>query len=127
VTLTDAGPLVAIIDADDRDHAPCVQAVELVELPLVTTWPAFTEAMSLLQRAGGRRGARALWRLVETGRLVVVDLSAARVARAATLMEQHAGRSLRLSHATLLAFAEQVFTLDETLRSLVGDARLATR
>jgi uncharacterized protein len=132
VTLTDAGPLVAIIDGDEADHAACVQAVELLELPLVTTWPAFAEAMSLLRDAGGRRGSRALWRLVETGRLVIVELSAAGVARAATLMEQYADRQLDLAGATLLAYAEQhgqrtIFTLDESLRTLLGGVRVEGR
>jgi predicted nucleic acid-binding protein len=53
VTLTDAGPLIALIDADEPDHAACLEALDLVALPLVTTWPAFTEAMYLLGRAGG--------------------------------------------------------------------------
>jgi hypothetical protein len=35
-----------------------------IELPLLTTWPAFTEAMYLLGRAGGWDGQRALRRLV---------------------------------------------------------------
>lgn len=52
MALTDAGPLIAIIDADEPDHAACVEALDQATLPLVTTWPAFTEAMVLLGRAG---------------------------------------------------------------------------
>lgn len=39
MTLTDAGPLIAIIDADEPDHAVCLEALDQVALPLVTTWP----------------------------------------------------------------------------------------
>jgi uncharacterized protein len=117
VTLTDAGPLIAIIDADEPDHLACLQALDQLTLPLVTTWPAFTEAMYLLGRAGGIRGQRALWRLVQTDRLVIADLSASAVERSARLMDQYADRPMDLADATLVAFAEEqshrkIFTLD---------------
>ncbi len=117
MTLTDAGPLIAIIDADEADHDSCLRALDLLVLPLVTTWPAFTEAMYLLARAGGIQGQRALWRLVHTGRLVVADLSSSSVERSARLMDQYADRPMDLADATLVALAEEqghrrIFTLD---------------
>jgi predicted nucleic acid-binding protein len=117
VTLTDAGPLIALIDADEPDHVACLEALDLVALPLVTTWPAFTEAMYLLGQAGGVKGQRALWRLVQTDRLVVADLSRSAVERSARLMDQHADRPMDLADATLVAYAEEhghrrIFTLD---------------
>lgn len=117
MTLTDAGPLIAIIDADEPDHAACLDALDRVTLPLVTTWPAFTEAMYLLARAGGIKAQRALWRLVHTDRLVIADLSRSAVERSARLMDEYADRSMDLADATLVAFAEEqghraIFTLD---------------
>lgn len=117
MTLTDAGPLIAIIDADEPDHSACVEALDQVALPLVTTWPAFTEAMYLLGRAGGLEAQRALWRLVQTNRLVVSDLSRSAVDRSARLMDQYADRPMDLADATLVAYAEEqghrtIFTLD---------------
>ena len=117
MTLTDAGPLIAIIDADEPDHADCLAALDHLALPLLTTWPAFTEAMYLLGRAGGITGQRALWRLVHTGRLIVADLSPAAVKRCAALMDQYADRPMDLAAATLVALAEEqghrkIFTLD---------------
>jgi predicted nucleic acid-binding protein len=117
VTLTDAGPLIAIIDADEPDHAACLDVLDEVAPPLVTTWPAFTEAMYLLGRAGGITGQRALWRLVITDRLVVADLSRAVLERSARLMDQYADRPMDLADATLVAYAEEnghraIFTLD---------------
>ena len=117
MTLTDAGPLIAIIDADEPDHQACVAALEEISLPLVTTWPAFTEAMYLSARAGGIEGQRALWRLTSSGRLVVSDLSASCVARSRRLMDQYSDRPMDLADATLVALAEEqghrrIFTLD---------------
>ncbi len=118
MTLTDAGPLIAIIDADEPDHASCMDALDQLTLPLVTTWPAFTEAMYLLARAGGIRAQQALWRLVSTDRLVVADLSPSAVDRSARLMDQYADRPMDLADATLMALAEErgdrlIFTLDD--------------
>ena len=117
MTLTDAGPLIAIIDADEADHVACVAALDGLSLPLVTTWAAFTEAMYLVVRAGGNRGRQALWRLVESQRLLVADLSPSAVERTAALMEKYSDRPMDLADATLVALAEErserrIFTLD---------------
>lgn len=117
MTLCDAGPLIAIIDADEPDHAACVAALDGLALPLVTTWPAFTEAMYLLGQAGGRAGQRALWSLVHTGRLLLADLSTKAIARSAQLMDKYADRPMDLADATLVALAEEqghrkIFSLD---------------
>ncbi len=37
MTLTDAGPLVAIIDGDEPDHVACMEALDQISIPLVTT------------------------------------------------------------------------------------------
>ena len=117
MTLTDAGPLVALIDADESDHELCATALGHLEPPLVTTWPAFTEAMYLLARGGGAAGTQALWRLVTTDRLQLLDLSPLLVRRSAELMATYADLPMDLADATLVALAEErglrrVFTLD---------------
>ena len=117
MTLTDAGPLIAIIDADEPDHAACLEELDRIPLPLVTTWPAFTEAMYLLGRAGGSHGQRALWRLVQSERLLLADLTRSVVERSARLMDRYADRPMDLADATLVAYAEErghrtIFTLD---------------
>ena len=117
MTLCDAGPLIAIIDADEPDHGACLDALNDLALPLVTTWPALTEAMYLLGQAGGITGQRALWRLVHTGRLVLAQLSPAAIERSAELMDKYADRPMDLADATLVALAEdhghrKIFSLD---------------
>lgn len=130
MTLTDAGPLVALIDADEADHQLCALTVRRLELPLVTTWPAFTEAMYLLSRAGGPAGRDALWRLVLSRRLEIVDLSRPVIERSSRLMEKYADRPMDLADATLVALAEErgerrIFTLDSgfTIYRLHGRTR----
>lgn len=114
--LVDAGPLVAVIDAGEPDHEVCVRELAGMRAPLITTWPAFTEAMYLLGRAGNPAGPDALWRLLFTERLVPADLSSAAVKRSAELMRRYADLPMDLADATLVALAEerkerQIFTL----------------
>jgi predicted nucleic acid-binding protein len=68
--LVDAGPLVAHLHRDDQHHQECVAALAGFRDPLVTVWPAFTEAMYLLNFSW--RAQDALWELVleETVRLL---------------------------------------------------------
>ncbi len=117
MTLTDAGPLIALIDADEPDHDRCRETLDQLRLPLLTTWPAFTEAMYLLGRAAGWAGQNALWRLLQREDLVVAAPSAEASRRAAHLMETYADRPMDLADATLVALAEErdtnrIFTLD---------------
>jgi uncharacterized protein len=116
LTLTDAGPLIALIDADEADHKRCRAALAELRLPLLTTWPAFTEAMYLLGQAGWK-GQQALWTLVLREDLQIAAPSAETSKRAAELMERYADRPMDLAYATLVALAEKrdlkrIFTLD---------------
>jgi hypothetical protein len=117
MTLVDAGPLVALIDAGEPDHARCVSTLRSIQLPLVTTWSAFTEAMYLVGRAGGWIAQRALWQLVLNKDLAIAEQSPKAIARIAKLMDRYADRPMDLADATLVALAEErnskrIFTLD---------------
>jgi uncharacterized protein len=117
MTLTDAGPLVALIDRGEPDHGRCVAALVALASPLVTTWPAFTEAMYLLGSAAGWSAQEALWRLVLRGDLQVVALEAAQLQRARDLMERYRNVPMDLADSSLIVLAEErdlrrIFTLD---------------
>jgi uncharacterized protein len=117
MTLVDAGPLIALIDAGEPDHELCISTLRSVQLPLLTTWSAFTEAMYLVGRAGGWVGQRALWQLVLNKDLAIAEQSAKSTGRIAKLMERYADRPMDLADATLVTLAEErnlkrVFTLD---------------
>ena len=119
--LTDAGPLVALLDADEDDHERCVAALDTVRLPVLTTWPAFTEAMYLLGRAAGWPGQEPLWRLAQRDDLVVADQDRKSVRRSAELMRKYSDVPMDLADASLVALAEarglhRIFTLDSDFR-----------
>ena len=91
MTLTDAGPLVAILDRGQGSiHETCVATLPSLDLPLVTTWPCFTEAMHFLGRARGWSGQQSLWRLVEQEVLKIHEPRPLEILRMTTLMEKYA-------------------------------------
>jgi uncharacterized protein len=122
VTLVDAGPLVALIDAGEPDHERCRSALDELRFPLVTTWPAFTEAIYLLGRAAGWPAQEALWRMIERQALVLEELSGELALRSMELMRRYGDHPMDLADATLVAVAEAsgsrtIFTLDSDFRS----------
>lgn len=90
-------------------------------LPLITTWPAYTEAMYLIGRELGWYGQAGLWEMVERGDLEIVDISDQATIRMRALMEQYRDLPMDLADASLVAVAEErhldhIFTLDADFR-----------
>jgi len=117
VILVDAGPLVALIDRGEPDHERCVEALSSLTAPMVTTWPALTEAMYLVGGAGGWKAQEALWKLRERGDLQLVPLDDPLQKRTRALMSKYRDTPMDLADASLVAVAEaldlaRVFTLD---------------
>ena len=118
VTLVDAGPLVALLDRRDPDHARCQEtAASLPAEPLRTTWPCWTEAMYLLGKTGGHNYQDALWALWRSSWVRLHDLTEGETKRADALMAQYRDTPMDLADASLVALAERldttrVFSLD---------------
>ncbi len=118
MTLTDTGPLVALIDKRDPNHIACMQtSQQLPPGPLVTTWPCLTEAMYLLGKVGGYQYQEKLWKLRTAGRLVLRELSSIETDRAEALMSQYRNVPMDLADASLVVAAEslslfQIFSID---------------
>jgi uncharacterized protein len=115
--LTDAGPLIAILDRGESHHQTCVDCLAQLSGPMLTTWPAFTEAMCLLGEAGGWVAQAALWSLEAEGDLEIADLGAEDRRRMSELMARYHDRPMDLADASLVVLAEKrglrdVFTLD---------------
>ena len=125
--LVDAGPLVALLHRDDQHHQKCVEALTEIRDPLVTVWPAFTEAMYLLSFSW--RAQDALWELVleETVRLLPVEADDHR--RMRDLMKKYRMLPMDLADAALVAVAERerirrIFTIDRRDFSIYRPAKL---
>jgi uncharacterized protein len=120
VILTDARPSSRFARRD-AEHMRCVSAAQRVVGPMLTTWPAFTEAMYLLGARAGWRGQQPLWSLVHIRQLQLAESTATMLSRMPALMQQYHDLPMDLVDASLVALAEerrlrQVFTLDAHFR-----------
>jgi predicted nucleic acid-binding protein len=106
VISTDTGPLVALIDEDDAYHQECVRRVPELPPPMVAPWPCFTEAMHLLNRAGGHRAQEKLWNYVTLGALIIHASSLEEQARMRELIVKYSNVPMDLADAALVAAAE---------------------
>ena len=116
--LTDAGPLIALINDRDQYHAAAQEAVNaLKENKLFTACPCLVEALRLLGQAGGYRYQCRLLDQVDKQTLQIHHLTAQEEKRVAQLMEQYRDRPMSYADASLVALAEarrirQIFTFD---------------
>ena len=113
--LVDAGPLVALVDRGDAHHAACVDALKAIRDPLITVWPAFTEAMYLLGFSW--RAQSALWEMVEGEGIALASLGHEDAPRMHVLMRKYRDLPMDLADAALVRIAEReklprIFTLD---------------
>lgn len=121
MTLTDSGPLAALLNRNDQGHSRCVAAAPSLSAPLITTMPCFMEAMYFLGRDTGWHAQARLWQLVSDGRLEVRPHTGPDLERMLELMEKYADTPMDLADASLVALAEslnetRVFTLDSHFR-----------
>ena len=106
--IADAGPLVAILNADDKYHTACVDVLGRYPGPIIVPAPVVTEVAFLIQRdAGSEAEAQFLDSLVRR-ELIVEDLSIIDYQRMAALVRQYADFPLGSADASVIAVAERL-------------------
>ena len=90
--LIDAGPLVALVDADDQYHEKCVDCLKNLREPLVTVWPPLIEAVYLLRDLP--RAREAVWEMLARGVVQLLRLDLADIPRIRELMTKYADRPM---------------------------------
>ena len=114
--LVDAGPLVALVDADDQYHEQCVSTLKRLQEPLATVWPPLTEAMYLLNDLPAAQDA--LWEMLVRKALQLLPLGLVDLPRIRELRRKYADRPMDLADAALIRIAERegvrkIFTADK--------------
>jgi predicted nucleic acid-binding protein len=115
MTLIDTGPLVALFDRKDPDHAGCHAVLRQIDGQLYTTEAVLTETFHLLRPSG--RGAAGVQQFLLDGYLACLPLDSTQLERCFEYMAQYADLPMDFADATLLVSAEQlkthrIFTLD---------------
>jgi len=101
--LIDTGAIVAIVDANQPWHGPCLEALSSLQMPLLTTEAVLTEFFHLIF-------ARSLsmnrsWEFVRSGALTVRPMNHSDLPALHSLMEQYADRPMDFADATLVHLA----------------------
>jgi len=106
VSLIDANALINLVDQGQPRSAEFRAAFNTLRRPVVTTWPAFTEAMYLVFGIGGWPLERKLWDFVLLGLVTFHSPDEAEARRMVELMERYRDRPMDLADASLVAAAE---------------------
>ena len=118
-TLTDTGPLFAVVDPQNQPEQfqRCLTAMLALPVPLVTTWPCLSEAMHLAGQTGRWQMQALIAKLIIAGTLKVHTPSDGETLRALELMRVYRDRPMDLADAPLVALAEtagytRIFSVD---------------
>jgi uncharacterized protein len=115
--LIDIGAILALVDRTDRWHSACLDALNQLRLPLLTSEAVLTEAFHLL---GANRSHReGAWKLVRSGGLTLSVIEHKELPLLHELMTRYSDRPMDFADATLVHLAGReslstIFTIDFT-------------
>ena len=117
--LLDAGPLVALINARDRNHEWSVAQWSDIEPPLLTCESVISEACFLLQQTGG--GGASVFEMLARKAIATRFRLEEHVTEVRTLLRKYSSVPMSVADACLVRMAEQapesaVLTLDRDFR-----------
>jgi predicted nucleic acid-binding protein len=117
--LVDASALIALLDKSDSAHADAVTALATIREPLVTVWPALTEAMHLLRSVA--RGQEALFQMMSDRAVDLALHDVDDLRRMHELMKKYRDLPMDFADAALVTVAERdgltrIFTFDAHFR-----------
>ena len=117
--ITDTGPLVALLNRRERQHAWAREQWSRIEAPAITCEAVISEGCFLLQGVDG--GINALMQLVERRVVRIAFDLADELPAIAKLMKRYKNVPMSLADACLVRMAEQfpastVLTLDSDFR-----------
>lgn len=106
--IIDTGPLVALLDRSERNHARCVDAVREWRGQLVTTEAVLTESLYLLSDSW--QGQQNCLELFMREAIILMPTTPATLKRVSTLMKKYRDVPMDYADATLVALSEDLNT-----------------
>jgi len=127
VILIDAGPLVALVDRSDPWHERCLAFVKTIREPILTVWPAVTEAVFLVRSSFAAQSQ--VLSIIQMGDVQLTALVAPDVPRIRELIVKYHDLPMDLADAALVRVAERerirtIFTLDRRDFEIYRPARI---
>jgi uncharacterized protein len=113
--LIDTGAIVAILDRNDSWHSACVQALQSVRFPLLTTEAVLTEAFHLI--GSSEYDMQRLWAFILSGAITVCESADPHLLELRSLMAKYKDGPMDFADATLVHAANReslsvVLTID---------------
>jgi uncharacterized protein len=105
VGLIDTGAILAIVDARDRWHSACLQALQSFRIPLLTTEAVLTEAFHLTGK--NPHNIERTWSFARSGALSVRSMGDSDLPELNALMAQYTDRPMDFADATLVHLASR--------------------
>lgn len=114
-TIADSGPLIALFEPAERNHARVRSFIENYEGALLTTWPVLTEVGHMLGHSVDRQVAFLEW--VERGGVEVTTPGAGAVSLIRQLSEKYRDLPMDIADGSLIVLAlesgvRDILTLD---------------
>ncbi|MFU2489365.1 type II toxin-antitoxin system VapC family toxin [Thauera sp. WH-1] len=114
-TIADSGPLIALFEPAERNHARVRSFIENYEGALLTTWPVLTEVVHMLGHSVDRQLAFLEW--VERGGVEVTTPGAGAVSLIRQLSEKYRDLPMDIADGSLIVLAlesgvRDILTLD---------------
>lgn len=114
-TIADSGPLIALFEPAERNHARVRSFIENYEGVLLTTWPVLTEVGHMLGHSVDRQLAFLQW--VERGGVEVTTPGAGAVSLIRQLSEKYRDLPMDIADGSLIVLAlesgvRDILTLD---------------
>ena len=99
----DTGAIIAIVDADEYWHQPCLNALGSVPMPWLTTEAVLTEFFHFV--AARSLNVDRAWQFVHSGALALKSMTDSDLPDLHALMSQYADRPMDFADATLVHLA----------------------
>jgi len=103
--LLDTGAILAILNRQDRWHAPCIDALSRFRAPLLTSEAVLTEMFYMVSDSSYR--VEAAWTFVSSGVLTLGTITDADLPALSQLMHQYRDRPMDFANATLVHLAQR--------------------
>lgn len=106
--ICDTGPLVAVLNASDKDHHRCTRFLEAHPGPLLVPSPVVAEVCYMAETRVGPDAEAAFLRSLAAGELQFAELARPDLSRMAELVEQYSDLPLGAADASVVALAERL-------------------